>query len=327
MTLAVRLGELLGGTVRGIADLGPSHGWTLHRAILSDGRDVFVKSAPDHAAVLAAEAAGLRWLAETAPNAVPPVLAVDDHLLVLPWLPEATPTPAAAEQLGRDLADLHANSPGVFGAPWPGWIAELPLDNTVVPDIEAAADADGHGDDGVVGAAEFGEVRDRTEATGSTVGESASGWARWYAEYRLAPFLPDAARHLGTEGTRLVEQVIDRVETLAGPPEPSARIHGDLWSGNIRWSRDRARLIDPAAHGGHRETDLAMLALFGAPQLDRIVAAYHEVRPLADGWRGRLALHQLHPLLVHTVLFGGSYREQTLAAATAALSARHGSPG
>jgi fructosamine-3-kinase len=79
--------------------------------------------------------------------------------------------------------------------------------------------------------------------------------------------------------------------------------HGTAW------------VIDPAAHGGHRETDLAMLALFGAPHLDRTLAAYHEHRPLAAGWRERVALHQLHPLLVHAVLFGGSYGRRAVEAA------------
>jgi fructosamine-3-kinase len=83
----------------------------------------------------------------------------------------------------------------------------------------------------------------------------------------------------------------------------------------VLWSDDRAWLIDPAAHGGHRETDLAMLALFGAPHLDRIIAAYDEAHPLADGWRTRVGLHQLHPLLVHVALFGSSYRDRTLSAA------------
>ncbi|MGN2639103.1 fructosamine kinase family protein [Nocardia takedensis] len=283
MRLAARLSELLDGTVRGIADLGAAHGCSLHRAVLSDGRDVFVKAAVDRDEALAAEARGLRWLAEPVPAAVAPVLALGPGLLVLPWLAEAEPTAAAAERLGRDLAAVHADSPAAFGAPWDGWIARLPLDNTET-------------------------------APGSGT------WARWYGERRLAPFLPAAARHLRADGVRLVEQVIARIEDLAGPDEPPARIHGDLWAGNIRWSADRARLIDPAAHGGHRETDLAMAALFGTPHLDRMLAAYREVRPLADGAAERVPLHQLHPLLVHVVLFGPSYRERALAAATAALA-------
>ncbi len=115
--------------------------------------------------------------------------------------------------------------------------------------------------------------------------------------------------------------VIDKIDELAGPPEPPARIHGDLWSGNVLWSGGKGWLIDPAAHGGHRETDLAMLALFGAPYRDEILAAYDAVTPLAAGWRARVPLHQLHPLLVHACLFGEPYGAQAGAAARAALAA------
>ncbi|MFI6367795.1 fructosamine kinase family protein [Nocardia sp. NPDC050630] len=280
MTGATDLAALIGVTVDSMTDLGSHHSWTLHRAVLGDGREVFVKAAHDQTPVFAAEAAGLRWLAAVAPGLVPEVLAVDDAMLVLPWVSAAAPSAAAAQRFGRELAALHADSPGSFGAPWPGWIADLPLDN-------------------------------------SQVGIS---WARWYADYRLAPYLPKAAAALGRDGVGLVERVIENIETLAGPPEPPSRIHGDLWSGNVLWTADRALVIDPAAHGGHRETDLAMLALFGTPHLDRIRAAYHETHPLADDWQARIPLHQLHPLLVHVVLFGGSYRSQTLAAAKAALA-------
>jgi len=126
---------------------------------------------------------------------------------------------------------------------------------------------------------------------------------------------------LGPGDVALIEQVTSRITDLAGPDEPPSRIHGDCWSGNLLWSGGRGWLIDPAAHGGHRETDLAMLALFGAPHLNDIVRGYHETVPLADGWRARIPLHQLHPLLVHVVLFGAGYREPALAAARDALAA------
>lgn len=112
--------------------------------------------------------------------------------------------------------------------------------------------------------------------------------------------------------------MIERLPELAGPPEPPARIHGDLWSGNVLWTPARGVLVDPAAHGGHRETDLAMLALFGAPHLGTIMSAYQQEAPLADGWRARVPLHQLHPLLVHVCLYGEPYRRQLLDAATRA---------
>ena len=106
---------------------------------------------------------------------------------------------------------------------------------------------------------------------------------------------------LSERGARAVERTCDRMAELAGPPEPPARLHGDLWSGNLLggW------LIDPIAYGGHREVDLAMLQLFASPS--RVLAAYEEAAPLADGARDRVDLYQLFPLMVHAVLFGGGY--------------------
>ncbi|MFE3187898.1 fructosamine kinase family protein [Nocardia sp. NPDC059240] len=282
MDVPAHLTQLTGTPITRLHHLGHSHAWTLHRAETADGRQLFVKALTDgdHSSALTAEAAGLRWLATAHPDLVPPVLAADPHMLVLPWQPTESATPTAAERLGHDLATLHTSRPGTYGAPWPGHIATLPLDNT----------------------------------------PNAGDWPTWYAHHRLAPYLPAAAPTLGPDGIRLLDRVIDRIDTLAGPPEPPARLHGDLWSGNILWTDHHALLIDPAAHGGHRETDLAMLTLFGAPHLDRILAAYQEITPLASGWRQRIPLHQLHPLLVHVVLFGGPYRGMLLAAAAAALA-------
>lgn len=143
----------------------------------------------------------------------------------------------------------------------------------------------------------------------------ADDWPTFYAERRLQPYLSGLDRDVQAA----ISRVIDRLPELAGPPEAPARIHGDLWSGNLIWATDgQVWLIDAAAaHGGHRETDLAMLALFGAPCLDEIVASYQEVTPLAEGWRDRVSLHQLHPLLVHAQLFGSSYAVQALRAARA----------
>jgi fructosamine-3-kinase len=104
-----------------------------------------------------------------------------------------------------------------------------------------------------------------------------------------------------------VERVCERIGELAGPPEPPARLHGDLWSGNVLAGADgRPWLVDPAAYGGHREVDLAMLRLFGAPS-PRVLSAYEEAYPLAAGHEERVELWQLLPLLVHAVLFGGGY--------------------
>ncbi|MGH3981046.1 MAG: fructosamine kinase family protein, partial [Pseudonocardiaceae bacterium] len=145
-------------------------------------------------------------------------------------------------------------------------------------------------------------------------------WPSWYAEHRVLPYLRRAAAagSVHRSDVAAVERVCDRITELAGPAEPPARLHGDLWAGNVHAGTDgRVWLLDPAAHGGHRETDLAMLALFGAPHLERVLGAYDEAAALAPGWRQRVVLHQLFPLLVHAVLFGGGYGAQAGAAARA----------
>ena len=143
-------------------------------------------------------------------------------------------------------------------------------------------------------------------------------WPTFYVENRIKPYLDG----LSSPQRRLLAAVCERIDELAGPPEPPARIHGDLWSGNLLWGADaEVWLVDAAAaHGGHRETDLAMLQWFGAPYLDQILAAYDGESPLAPGWRDRVALHQLHPMLVHAVLFGGAYGDRAAAAARSLLS-------
>ena len=251
------------------------------RVELADGRTVVVKDGPS----AAAEAAGLAWLAVRGGPRVPEVLGRDGDRLVTAHVPAGRPSAEAAAELGRRLAVLHGAGAPAFGAgppdaPDAAWIGRAPMTNVTGRD-----------------------------------------WAPWYAEQRMRPYLRtarDAGDLTGAEAA-VVEQVRARLPELAGPPEPPSRLHGDLWNGNVLWAPDGAWLIDPAAHGGHRETDLAMLALFGCPHLATVLAAYDEAAPLAAGWRDRVPLHQLFPLLVHVALFGRGYAGQVVAAARAAL--------
>ena len=96
-------------------------------------------------------------------------------------------------------------------------------------------------------------------------------------------------------------------------------MHGDLWTGNVLWSPAGVVLIDPAAHGGHRESDLAMLELFGCPHLHEVVAGYEQEMPLAPGRAERVPLHQLHPLAVHAAGHGPAYGAALVRAADAVL--------
>jgi fructosamine-3-kinase len=288
--LPERISDLLGVQVTQTRDAGGQHGYRHVTGTLADGRSFFAKVAPGAgeavAAAFAAEANGLRWIAAADGGPpVPEVIGVSPEFLVIellqPLTRERTPAPAA-RRFGADLARMHAAGAPSFGAPWPGYIASLPLDNTPLN----------------------------------------AEWGSWYAQRRLLPYLRRArdAGAVSRAEVSLVESVIDRIGELAGPPEPPSRIHGDLWWGNVVWSGGRGWLIDPAAHGGHRETDLAMLDLFSAPELDEILLGYTETVPLAEGWLARVPLHQLHPLLVHVCLFGGGYAAQLAAAARAALA-------
>ena len=270
---------VLGVAVRGATQLGGG----AVRVQLVDGRTVVVKAGQPSAVV--AEAAGLRWIQVPDGPPVPALLATERDHLVVAFVPPGPPTEVAAAAFGRGLAALHAAGAPAFGAAPPGgpadaWIGRAAMRNVEAPD-----------------------------------------WPTWYAGDRVLPYLRQAydAGEMTAEDAAAVEQVCDRLPELAGPPEPVARLHGDLWSGNVLWTGNEAWIIDPAAHGGHRETDLAMLALFGCPHLDVLCAAYADAAPLADGWRERVPLHQLFPLLVHVVLFGRSYVARTVAAAHATL--------
>jgi fructosamine-3-kinase len=245
---------------------------TSTRVRLSDGSSALVKTrAGAPEGFFEAEARGLTWLAEPGAAEVAEVLAVEHDCLVLRWIEPARPSPESSAGLGRRLGRLHASGAEKFGADHDGFIGTLPLPNKTAPT-----------------------------------------WPEFYATRRVLPYLRLASDrdHITSADAAAVEGLIGRLDDLAGPKEPPARIHGDLWSGNVVWSTGHGILIDPAAHGGHRETDIAMLSLFGLPHLQRLVAAYQEEHPLADGWEERQPLHQLFPLLVHAALFGGHYGQR-----------------
>ncbi len=256
--------------------------------LLADGSDAFVKTRADASpGEYAAEAAGLAWLAEPGALRTPRVLDLDERYLALEWIEPGRLDDAGAEELGRGLAATHVAGAPRFGA------------------VEEVEDPHHHSP------ARFGSLGLPNDPTGD--------WPSFYAERRLRPLAAIARERkaLPESAIRALERVCERIGELCGPPEPPARLHGDLWSGNVMADRSgRPWLIDPSAYGGHREVDLAMLRLFGAPS-ERVFSAYEELAPLAPGSPQRVELYQLLPLLVHALLFGGSYR------AAAERAARH----
>ena len=273
----------------------PVHGGsiaTASRLTLDDGISVFAKTWPEGSTApdgyFAAEGAGLHWLGEVRDGvSVPSVIIALPQLIALEWIDEAQPSRVAARRFGAELARTHTSGAEHFGAPWDGFIGSLPLDNT----------------------------------------PSDGPWSAWFGLHRLRPYLEmSVAREAITDtDAAALDLLIENLGEYAGPAdqEAPARIHGDLWPGNVMWTAgDHAIAIDPAAHGGHRESDIAQLHLWGgAPYLDEVIAGYQAESPLADGWRDRIPLHQLHLLLVHTALFGAAYRDALMSAMRATVKA------
>lgn len=257
----------------------------------------FVKTAPSGER-LDQEAAGLRWLSDAEKGGgtrIVRVVGLTPSRLELEYVAEVPATGESARRFGASLARTHAAGADWFGCPPANWPGGASIGRSRQPFILDAAKA---------------------PAT----------WGSFYADWRIAVFtrrmrdggLIDAAE------TRTYDRLCDRLR--AGDfdvPQPAlvdgeaARVHGDLWAGNVLWTGGAtgAVLIDPLARGDHAESDLGMLALFGLAHLAEVYAAYHAASPLADGWRERLSLHALSPLMFHALLFGGGYGAQALAVA------------
>lgn len=269
MKLEDALSRALGANVRELRAIGGGDINDAFRVALDDGRACFVKT-NDRALpdMFVLEAEGLAWLAEAGAVRVPRVLAASESFLALELIEPGRKANDFADQLGRGLAALHRSGADGFGWREDNFIATLPQENAREPD-----------------------------------------WPRFYVHRRLEPQLARAVDRglIGRALQKTFERLFARMSELAGPTEPPARLHGDLWGGNcIADERGAPVLIDPAVYGGHREIDLAMMKLFGGFS-ERVFAAYHEAYPLAEGWEDRVPLYQLYPLLVHVNLFGGGY--------------------
>ena len=260
------LASLLGRPPVRLTPLGGGDVADAYAVELGGGDRLFAKT---HAAAppgfFSTEAAGLAWLRQPGVIDVPEVVAVSDDpaWLVLEWIEPGQPHADTEADLGRALAALHRS-----------------------------------------GAPSFGREDRRTTGSRRLPNDPCDTWVEFYADRRLRPLarLATDGRDLPPHTIVRLEQVADRLDRIGGPPEPPARLHGDLWAGNrvvgeggVSW------LLDPAAHGGHREFDLAMMRLFGGFG-DACFAAYEEVTPIADGWRERVPLHQLAPLVVLSLI-------------------------
>jgi fructosamine-3-kinase len=270
--LAQRLAGALGAEIVSARPVAGGDVNEAYRVELADGRVLFAKTHPSPPdGFFTTEALGLEWLRKAGAVSVPRILAHSDGrpgFLAMQWIEQGECLPGSDADLGRELALLHRS-----------------------------------------GAPSFGREDRRTTGSRALPNEPCATWVEFYVTQRLEPL-----RRLATDAAALprkalegIDNVISRIDFLAGQREPAARLHGDLWGGNRMVDREgRNWLVDPAAHGGHREFDLAMMRLFGGFS-EACFDAYDELFPVADGWTKRLPLHQLAPLVVHAVKFGGHF--------------------
>lgn len=264
------LEEVIGVRVVSKTQLGGGDFAASYRAELADAERIFVKTHDNPPAnFFSTEATGLQWLRETNTVRIPEVLAFSDDppFLALQWIEQGS----AGEdtELGASLAALHRLPFSVFGRP----------DNCTTGSLAMPNNPN-------------------------------DNWAEFYAEKRLRPLSAIAKERcaLSESDCAALDKIADNLTNTVITNDKPGLLHGDLWAGNrIVDSDGQSWLIDPAAHGGHREFDLAMMLLFGGYSSD-CFAAYHEACPLQDGFEERVPLHQLAPLTVHAIKFGGSYK-------------------
>jgi fructosamine-3-kinase len=272
--LSNRLGEIV--QLRSVNGLS---GGSINSALsvtLTSGRNYFLKYNFNdrHPGMFEAECKGLQLLKDTATVRIPEVIyhgvAGVYSFIIMQMIEPGKQRPDFYETLGRELSDLHRVTNGHFGHDHDNYIGSLPQKN-----------------------------------------DTCETFHEFFTEMRLLPLARMAHDNGSLPGDvfRDLEKLCPKLSTLI-PEEPSALLHGDLWSGNrITGPEGSPWLIDPAVYYGHRETDIAMTRLFGgfdAPFYE----AYNEQTPLYQGWEERLGLHNLYPLLVHLNLFGGGYLGQ-----------------
>jgi fructosamine-3-kinase len=179
-------------------------------------------------------------------------------------------TQGDAAVFGAQLAALHKHRTDYFGFSADNYIGSLPQSNTPHPH-----------------------------------------WIEFFCDQRIEPLLKQAIEggqadpDLRSHWDRLAH----RLDQLIPDCKPSL-LHGDLWSGNYMFdTRGRAVLIDPAVYYGHPEMDLAFSRMFGGFSA-AFYEGYEAVSPLEPGFKERVDIHNLYPLLVHVNLFGGHYANQ-----------------
>lgn len=230
-----------------------------------------INDAAKYPGMFEAEKNGLELLAQHSEIKVPEFIALDEaeekFILILEYVEQGIKSVESYSRFGHLLAEMHRKSNDRFGLGHDNYIGSLKQSNTF----------------------HF-------------------SWTEFFIEERLSKQLQMAydEKKIGRTLLNSFDRLHTRLHNLF-PVEKPALLHGDLWNGNYMVTADSFPCIfDPAVYYGHREMDIAMSLLFGGFP-EEFYRSYNEHFPLEKGWKERMDLCNLYPLLVHVNLFGGGY--------------------
>ncbi|MCX6249324.1 MAG: fructosamine kinase family protein [Bacteroidetes bacterium] len=217
------------------------------------------------------EAMGLELLRSSRGIRVPGVITVQKterySFLLVEYIMAGPRTEDFFSDFGHSLAHLHQNYGEAFGLGHDNYMGSLEQCNTIHQD-----------------------------------------WTSFFIEERLEKqlLLTGNKGYFSSSDIAHFQHLYRQLPSLC-PVEKPSLLHGDLWCGNFIVSEEgKACLIDPAVYYGHREIDIAMSTLFGGFDTE-FYNAYNEVFPMEKGWKERMDIYNLYPLLVHLNLFGAGY--------------------
>lgn len=156
---------------------------------------------------------------------------------------------------------------------------------------------------------------DHNNYCGATLQDNSykTDWVKFYTENRIGYLinLIRKSRGWSSADELISEQFLNKVPELLQHKVQPALIHGDLWSGNYKYTVNGPALIDPCASYCDREFEMGIMTMFGGFS-SKVYDAYNEVFPLELGWRERNPIYQLYHILNHYFLFGGYYKQQAI---------------
>ncbi|MDO6422649.1 fructosamine kinase family protein [Saccharophagus degradans] len=224
---------------------------------------------------LLVEASGLALLSKTLLDnsilgselCIPKVLAVNKNQLEIEYIQSLRPSDSHFKTLGVGLAKLHTIQQPHFGLEHDNYIGLNPQPNCI-----------------------------------------SHNWGQFFYQYRLqfqVSLIADSYVKQRFQ-TLLHTHQAKLIEFLNSSCSSPSLVHGDLWSGNVLFDKQRVWLIDPAVYYADSEVDIAMTEMFGGFDA-AFYQAYQTVRPFTAQYPIKKRIYNAYHYLNHYNLFGDNY--------------------